>query len=118
MVVLVGFDRTLYRICTAFVSGISMLYIGFENTLYEVLMRSIRGSGKGCRRQRKMQKAPTKLLVLAQWWVSQCLWLDSQFLTDVFWDGVLMHQDVVGLVFHKRLRDIPYSVVVAFLGAP
>ncbi len=118
MVVLVGFDRTLYRICTAFVSGISMLYIGFENTLYEVLMRSIRGSGKGCRRQRKMQKALTKLPVLVQRWVSQCLWLDSQFLTDVFWDGVLMHQDVVGLVFHKRLRDIPYSVVVALLGAP
>ncbi len=118
MVVLVGFDRTLYRICTASVSGVPMLYIENENTLYEVLICSIRGSGKGCRRQRKMQKALTKLPVLVQRWVSQCLWLDSQFLTDVFWDGVLMHQDVVGLVFHKRLRDIPYSVVVAFLGAP
>ena len=71
--VLVGFDRTLYRICTASVSGVPMLYIGYGYALYEVLMRSIRGSGKGCRRQRKMQKALTKLPVLVQRWVSQCL---------------------------------------------
>ncbi len=104
--------------CTVLVPGIDTISTEFGSALYRAEICFVRGGGRGYRQQRRKQKALTKLPVLAQQWVSQCCRLESEFLADILRDGILMNQDVIGLVFHKRFGNVPYTMVVALLGTP
>ena len=57
------------------------------------------------------------LLPFLEWYICKekgrvFVLLDIQFFADVFGYGVLMHEDVVGLVLHESFADIPYSFIV------